>query len=423
MRKLCIIIFIILMIFSFTIKIKAEVKIKSFACYYKINSTRECNLGEMQVIVDNYNDGNGKYSVKLFYTKEDKKLSEYKSSDGTVSDYLNHDVCNGDAYLTFFSKMKESETKLFFDYFKKNGKCMTLYYNDSELGNNHNISSIVTYTDNNKVLESTKKMFKGPNDSNWVSEEEFNNRSSSTPGTTTDTTKPFICKYNMNLYGTTNMSEVQMVRNVYNGNISYYVKIDGVETNVKSLNERLDIPLAQYTGGTVRIESSDLKAIFNRDDCLPETGIYHYLDNSLSQNFIYYITVDANKASSEGALNLYGNGTGEDVSEDPGYDFKLNDPTKGFNSSIMNCNSLLGPTLTPVFRAGIRIIQIAGAIIAIVKGTMIIRPAITSRDGSELVKSGKTLATLGILIAILFLFPTFMKLLGKIAGFDISCLV
>ena len=67
------------------------------------------------------------------------------------------------------------------------------------------------------------------------------------------------------------------------------------------------------------------------------------------------------------------------------------------------CSNLLGPNLVKVVKAAIRIIQIVGAIIAIVKGMMILIPPILSKDSDALKKASSTLVTMAIILVIIFL--------------------
>lgn len=86
------------------------------------------------------------------------------------------------------------------------------------------------------------------------------------------------------------------------------------------------------------------------------------------------------------------------------------------------CSNLLGPNLVKVVKAAIRIIQIVGAIIAIVKGMMILIPPILSKDSDALKKASSTLVTMAIILVIIFLFPTILRVIGSVLGFDLSCI-
>ena len=88
-----------------------------------------------------------------------------------------------------------------------------------------------------------------------------------------------------------------------------------------------------------------------------------------------------------------------------------------------DCASLLGENLTKIVKAGIRIIQIAAAIIAIVNGMIILIPAVMAKDADGLKAASKKLVLMAIILAVVFLFPTFLRLIGNIFKFDITCIV
>ena len=93
-----------------------------------------------------------------------------------------------------------------------------------------------------------------------------------------------------------------------------------------------------------------------------------------------------------------------------------------FSNNVSTCKSILGPNLTNVVHAGIRAIQIIGAIIAIVKGMMILIPAVVAKDADGLKKASKTLVDMAIILVIIFMFPGLLRFMGKIIDFDISCI-
>ena len=88
-----------------------------------------------------------------------------------------------------------------------------------------------------------------------------------------------------------------------------------------------------------------------------------------------------------------------------------------------DCESILGKNLTQIVKASIRIMQILGAIIAIVMGMIKLRPAIMSKDADGLKAASKSLVLMAIILVIIFLFPEFLKLIGNIFKFDTSCIV
>ena len=93
------------------------------------------------------------------------------------------------------------------------------------------------------------------------------------------------------------------------------------------------------------------------------------------------------------------------------------------SGNISGCSQLLGPNLTAVVKASITILQIAGAIIAIVKGMMTLIPPILAKDADALKKASKTLINMAIILVIIFLFKPLLKFMGNLLDFDTSCIL
>ena len=89
----------------------------------------------------------------------------------------------------------------------------------------------------------------------------------------------------------------------------------------------------------------------------------------------------------------------------------------------MTCSELLGPNLTKVLKAGINLVMIAGAIIAIVSGMLTLLPAVMNKDADALKKASKKLVSMGIVLAVIFMLPSLARIIGSILGFDISCII
>ncbi len=108
-----------------------------------------------------------------------------------------------------------------------------------------------------------------------------------------------------------------------------------------------------------------------------------------------------------------GNGGGSSIST----------PSLDLSDSQMSCSDLLGPNLTKVVHAGINVIQIAGAIIAILNGMVTLIPAVMSKDADGLKKASKKLVSMAVILAVIFLLPSLLRIIGDLLGFDISCIV
>ena len=102
---------------------------------------------------------------------------------------------------------------------------------------------------------------------------------------------------------------------------------------------------------------------------------------------------------------------------EPGQDIDIN-----ISNENMTCTTLLGSNLTKVVHAFIVLIQIVGCIITIVKGMVVLIPPIMDRDASSLKKASGTLVKMAIILLLILLSPFLIRLIGKILGFDISCI-
>ena len=101
---------------------------------------------------------------------------------------------------------------------------------------------------------------------------------------------------------------------------------------------------------------------------------------------------------------------------------ELNTTSLDISSQSMTCAEILGPNLLKIVKLFVTGLRIAAAIIAIIKGMLGFIPAIVSDDASALKKATKTLIMMLIVLTIIGLFPTLIRVIGRIAGFDLSCI-
>ena len=93
------------------------------------------------------------------------------------------------------------------------------------------------------------------------------------------------------------------------------------------------------------------------------------------------------------------------------------------SGELSTCTELLGKNLTAIVKASLTVLQIVGAIIAIIKGMMVLIPPILAKDADALKKAGNTLTKMSIILVIIFIFRPLLKFLGTILDFDVSCIV
>ena len=96
--------------------------------------------------------------------------------------------------------------------------------------------------------------------------------------------------------------------------------------------------------------------------------------------------------------------------------------TLDFTYEKMTCAQILGPNLVKILRLFISIIRIAGAIIAIISGMLSFVPAVVSDDAAALKKASKKAIIIFVILIAIGIFPTLISVIGRIGGFDLSCL-
>ena len=97
-------------------------------------------------------------------------------------------------------------------------------------------------------------------------------------------------------------------------------------------------------------------------------------------------------------------------------------PVLEVTGGATDCYTILGKNLTKLVHAFITVIQVAAAIIAVVKGMLILVPPILAKDADALKKATKVLIDLAIVLIIILLFRPLIRLMGNILELDISCI-
>lgn len=88
----------------------------------------------------------------------------------------------------------------------------------------------------------------------------------------------------------------------------------------------------------------------------------------------------------------------------------------------MSCSQLMGSNLLLVIKFSINAIRIIGVIAATVMGMTTFFKALNKGDAGELNKALRKCVWLGMALIVVVMFPTLLKVIGKLFGFDISCL-
>ena len=416
--------------------VNATDEVFDIKCNYNLKNVNNMDFGKMEVIIYDYDESSSNYTYEVRYENNSGQMVKYNSL--SVYDYKNSSL-NGTRGLGFFCKRSScmqgidaAEMKEFYDYYKAQGKCKPVYF--SSALDNTRVQTWIFNQDDKVLLSASSIQFKGLDDSSWISEEEFKRRNQN-PDNPGDDRKELVCSYKMFFDLTSSVSTVIFKKTIVNGTTYYYVTINDNETPITSFDSTVHIAAGNYTSAYVRIEPSDLKSIFGRDTCIEATKIYHYLDSATSDLGIHYITLDGKKAAANGTGGRVGDGTGakpsveiakrasgEGASNPPADDADDGD-IEIPDGNISTCVELVGSNLAAIIKVSITILQIVAAIIAVVKGMMVLIPPIIAKDADALKKAGGTLTKMAIILVIIFLFKPLLKFIGNVLDFDVSCLL
>lgn len=104
------------------------------------------------------------------------------------------------------------------------------------------------------------------------------------------------------------------------------------------------------------------------------------------------------------------------------YVLELEESNLDISEKLVPCNKLMGDNLVAVLHLFITALRIAGAIIAIISGMLALIPAVASDNADALKKATKKCIYLAIILVVIGILPTIINVIGKIAGFDLTCL-
>lgn len=220
-----------------------------------------------------------------------------------------------------------------------------------------------------------------------------------------------ICTYSSNSPITNSKYELHYYKDAPSKKLLYtsldgmkYKGQDGVATISGDMTKNVDLSGNTYLMDLFKNNKCPKKI---KCDCISITGCKIY-------------TGSGDFDDSEACGNLLVD-NGEKIQGDEGGNGGTPDAPDIPDGGLSSCSEILGSNLTKVVKAGITIIQIAGAIIALVKGMMTLIPPILAKDADALKKAGKTLVTMAIILVAIFLFRPLLRFIGNVAGFDASC--
>ena len=167
---------------------------------------------------------------------------------------------------------------------------------------------------------------------------------------------------------------------------------------------------------TLKITGDDVGKIITGEECLPKDALYVYSEEGSDNSFVATADLEKAKANAGKVFN-----DADDDTKGPAITMEM--PDINISDEVMPCNKILGPVLTQVVKAGITIIQIAAAILAIIKGMLLLIPAVVAKDADQLKKASKTLVILGVILALVIIFRPLVRMIGTLLEYDISCIV
>ena len=409
MKKILKLIFSISIFFVLTIGIKAESAF-TWACEYEYNNDgvdvklQYRMTGVPQSVIKSQNalkSAGSAYTTMWYYSK---KQGKYVPASAAINDYEGHSAGDGYVYPGGLENVVRSEM-IWRSISSTSVVCPTLYFN-SLCRNKTKGGLYATYdlyyadTTTGESCKSLPVTSKGA-------------ACYTSSGQKIDCSKMISQEQ---LYSSNKLECEYKTESDINGKKSFKITYD--TTNGLQYDNG---------GGKIQVEWQDksrLEEIFknqlsknacpSRVSCAV-TGIFNWGGR---------VKVGSNGGSfngNNGCGNLISN-NGNDISDTGNYTVSLNGTGLDISEQKMSCEELLGKNLKNVLHLFITGLRIAGAIIAIINGMLSLIPAITSDNADALKKAIKKCVMMLIVLAIIGLFPTLIRVIGLIAGFDLSCL-
>lgn len=408
---------LLILIFCCYTNIISAKTVNDVACDYQIKNPLGNLMTNAQIHIIGYNDGAGG-TVKVYYQNQAGDYVEYKSP---TYDWLNYEKT--DAYpsvmLRFFTTDKKGKT--FISNYKKNSRCPVIYTNTTSDGiamdvENHVIDQTLIEATSESLSAFAERL--RTTGGEWTKKEDFYKDDS---GQTT-VKEDLVCSYSMefDMYNITTPVEFRTMYNASTGAKTYRVSINGNGQDA-NLNEDVVLSLGQGGSQIVYIKSEQLKKIFLDGKCLERNKVYHYYELSTGR---YIITADEQEAKDNGTAGRYDDGDapepGSSNTTNPGVNLK--EPDLDIMGGSTDCATLLGPGLTKVLQFAINAIRIIGVIVSIVMGMVTLLPAVSKGDAGELQKAAKKCIWIAVVLIIVVMLPTLIRVIGKLFGFDTSCI-
>ncbi len=414
MKKIVKLLFSISLFFILTICIKAE-EAYTWACEYEYNNAgvsvrlqyRMKAVPQSVIKSSNALQSSGSnYTTVWYYSK---KQGKFVQTSGKFNDYEGHGT--GDGYVHPFGSYAGAKDVAYNMLYKSVSStsisCPTLYFTDSCIGTGKG-GLYATY--DSTYSDSTTGAY-------------CNNRSVTTKGAACYSSggQKIDC------------SKVVSQEQLYDeGKLECEYKTESEIKGKKSFKLIYDSKNGlQYDsgGGKIQVEWQDksrLEEIFknqlSKKTCPARvacavTGLFNWGGK---------VKVGSNGGTFNGnnGCGALINNNGQDIKDPEQYaaDIMLNGTGLDISEEKLSCSELLGSNLQKILHLFITAVRIAGAIIAILNGMLSLIPAITSDNADALKKAIKKCVMMLVILAVIGLLPTLIRVIGLIAGFDLSCL-
>ncbi len=154
-----------------------------------------------------------------------------------------------------------------------------------------------------------------------------------------------------------------------------------------------------------------------------------YVCNTLSdQHGITIITITADESRLEGECTggiVYGD-VEEIIEDDPdtvSTIFNVPSPGGGGFGNEADCKKTVGAAGYTIIHGVLRAVQLLAPVVAIVIAMITLIPAVTAKDEMGIKKATKTCVTIGVVLVVIEVMPYIVLLIGRILGYDLTCLL
>ena len=94
----------------------------------------------------------------------------------------------------------------------------------------------------------------------------------------------------------------------------------------------------------------------------------------------------------------------------------------GFGQIGQSCYDLAQSNVINIVKGAVNVFRIGAVIIAIVNAMIMLVPAVIAKDADGLNKAGRKLVIMAAVLAIIGVLPTIIYIIGRMFGYDLSCL-